>query len=69
MPRSIARRKTKKAVTKRFKVTGTGKVLRTRAGRRHLAGSKNAKRKMRLGKKALVHSSMHGKLMDTIPFH
>ena len=28
MPKSVARRKTKKAVAKRFKVTGTGKVVR-----------------------------------------
>ncbi|MBJ7392098.1 MAG: 50S ribosomal protein L35, partial [Chthoniobacterales bacterium] len=31
MPKSVARRKTKKAVAKRFKVTGTGKVLRSHA--------------------------------------
>ena len=28
--------KTRKAVAKRFKITGTGKVMRSRAGRRHL---------------------------------
>lgn len=38
-------RKTNKAVRKRFKITGTGKVLRTTAGRRHLAGSKKAKKR------------------------
>lgn len=34
--------KTKKAVKKRFKITGTGKVMRHYAGRRHLAGSKKS---------------------------
>ncbi|MBI4024042.1 MAG: 50S ribosomal protein L35 [Verrucomicrobia bacterium] len=36
--------KTNKAVKKRFKISGTGKVLRNRAGRRHLAGSKKSKK-------------------------
>ena len=37
--------KTRKAVAKRFKVTGTGKILRARAGRRHLLTGKGAKRR------------------------
>ena len=41
--------KTKKSVAKRFKITATGKVLRSHAGRRHLAQTKNAKRLRRLG--------------------
>lgn len=36
--------KTKKSVSKRFKVTASGKVMRASAGKRHLAHSKNAKR-------------------------
>jgi large subunit ribosomal protein L35 len=44
MPKAIARSKTKKAVAKRFKITATGKILTSRAGRRHLASSKNRKR-------------------------
>ena len=46
--------KTKKAASKRFKITATGKVLRSRAGRRHLAQTKNAKRRRRLGKAAVL---------------
>ena len=42
--------KTKKSVAKRFKLTATGKVLRHRAGRRHLAQTKNSHRLRRLGK-------------------
>ena len=45
MPKPIARSKTKKAVAKRFKITGTGKILRSKASRRHLLSSKSAKRK------------------------
>lgn len=36
--------KTNKAVRKRFKISARGKVMRHRAGRRHLAGSKKAKK-------------------------
>lgn len=46
--------KTRKAVSKRFKITGTGKVLRRRQGKRHLLQNKNRKRKRSLGKTVLV---------------
>jgi large subunit ribosomal protein L35 len=68
MPRSIARRKTKKAVAKRFKITATGKMLRRKPGLRHLASSKNAKRKRNLGKAALVHETMVPRLKECMPF-
>ena len=42
--------KTKKSVAKRFKITARGKVLRPRAGRRHLLQTKNPKRRRVLGK-------------------
>ena len=57
MPKPIARSKTRKSVAKRFKVPSTGKVLRTRGGRRHLLQCKSAKRKRKLAKSALVHDS------------
>ena len=37
--------KTKKSVAKRFKITARGKVMRMRAGKRHLLQGKNAKRR------------------------
>lgn len=46
--------KTRKAVSKRFKITGSGKVLRRRQGKRHLLQNKNRKRKRSLGKTVLV---------------
>ena len=54
MPKAIARSKTRKAVAKRFKVTGTGKVLRQHASRRHLLSSKSGKRKRHMAKSAVV---------------
>jgi large subunit ribosomal protein L35 len=68
MPRSIARRKTKKAVAKRFKLTASGKLLRRKPGLRHLASSKNAKRKRNLGKAGLVHETMEARIKECMPF-
>lgn len=60
--------KTRKSVSKRFKITGTGKVLRSHAGRRHLAQTKNAKRLRRLGKSAVVHSTDAYRITQNLPF-
>src|SRR5205814_7811365 len=61
MPKPIARSKTRKAVAKRFKITGRGKVLRAHSSRRHLLSSKSGKRKRRLSKGALVdRRTKHG---------
>ena len=49
--------KTNKSVKSRFKVTATGKLKRTRPGRRHILTKKPAKRKRKLRKDALVHVS------------
>ena len=60
--------KTKKSVAKRFKITATGKVLRFRAGRRHLATTKNAKRRRRLGKAAVVDATDLYRITQNLPF-
>ena len=69
MPKPIARRKTKKAVAKRFKITATGKVLRGHAGRRHLLVSKSAKRKRHLAKTAVLDSTDVARIKENLPFH
>ena len=69
MPKPVARRKTKKAVAKRFKVTATGKVLRTQAGRRHMLVSKSAKRKRQLAKTAVVDKTDEARIKENLPFH
>ena len=68
MPKSVARRKTKKAVAKRFKVTGSGKVLRAQASRRHLLSSKSAKRKRQLAKSVLVDVTDVARIKENLPF-
>lgn len=61
--------KTRKAVSKRFKVTGSGKVIRRRQGKRHLLQSKNRKRKRSLGKGVLVAHVDVPAIMENLPFH
>ncbi|MEM7175344.1 MAG: 50S ribosomal protein L35 [Chlamydiota bacterium] len=53
--------KTRKAVKKRFKVTGTGKLMRNRQGRRHILTKKTSKRKRQL-KKQVVMSESYARL-------
>jgi large subunit ribosomal protein L35 len=60
--------KTKKSVAKRFKITGTGKVLRSKAGRRHLLQGKSSKRRRGLGERALVDKTDTYKILQSLPF-
>src|SRR3954465_6524342 len=55
MSKNAGLAKTRKSVAKRFKITGTGKILRRRQGKRHLLQNKGRKRKRSLGKAVLVH--------------
>jgi len=41
--------KTHKGAAKRFKITGSGKILRAKAYKSHILTKKSAKRKRRLG--------------------
>jgi large subunit ribosomal protein L35 len=68
MPKSISRSKTKKAVRKRFKITGTGKVMRSQSSRRHLLSSKSAKRKRHLSKSARVDKTDEARVKANLPF-
>jgi large subunit ribosomal protein L35 len=60
--------KTRKAVAKRFKITGTGKVLRRRAGLRHLLQGKSSKRRRSLGKARLVGPTDTYRVLQNLPF-
>ncbi|MEY2765055.1 MAG: ribosomal protein [Bacteroidota bacterium] len=53
MPKS----KTKSGAKKRFQVTGSGKIKRKQAFKRHILTKKETKRKRGLGNDALVHPS------------
>jgi len=60
--------KTKKSVSKRFKITASGKVLRSSAGRRHLAHSKNAKRSRSLRGLTTVDATDEYRIKQNLPF-
>lgn len=60
--------KTRKSVAKRFKLTARGKVLRSKAGRRHLLQSKNSKRRRGLGKSAVVDATDSYRITQNLPF-
>ena len=68
MARTAGKSKTHKAISKRVKVTGTGKMLRRKQGKRHLLQSKNRKRKRNLGKAALVSEADLPRLRQCMPF-
>jgi len=55
-------------VSKRFKITASGKVLTQHAGKRHLLSSKNANRRRRLGTAKLVHKTDVYKIKACLPF-
>ncbi len=60
--------KTRKAYSKRFKVTATGKVLRRKQGKRHILQNKSRKRKRNLGKVALVAEVDKASILANMPF-
>lgn len=60
--------KTKKGAAKRFKTTGTGKVVRSKAFRSHILTSKSAKRKRRLRKPALISSANQKAVKRLLPY-
>jgi large subunit ribosomal protein L35 len=59
--------KTRKSVAKRFKITGSGKLLRRSPGQRHMMSSKSVKQKRRNGKDKLVAPGIGKALMKTLP--
>ena len=60
--------RTKKSVAKRFKITAGGKVLRSRAGRRHLSETKIPKRRRALRGTVTVHSTDAYRVKQNLPF-
>ncbi|MCL7049692.1 hypothetical protein MKW94_024011 [Papaver nudicaule] len=60
--------KTHKASAKRFRVTGNGKIVRRRAGKQHLLGKKNTKRKNRLSKIHPVDRADYDNVIKALPY-
>jgi large subunit ribosomal protein L35 len=64
----MAKLKTVKGVKERLKVTGTGRVLGFRPGRRHLLGGRRAKVKRQLRRSRLVSSAEERKIRALLPY-
>lgn len=60
--------KTHRAGKKRFKVTGSGKILRRKANKSHLLGHKAAKRKRRLSSMVEVCEGNLAKIRLELPY-
>lgn len=60
--------KTHKGASKRFKKTGTGKVVRNHAFARHILTSKKRSRKRRLGQSAVADSTNQAELKRMMPY-
>jgi len=60
--------KTHRGAAKRFKVTGTGKILRRRANKSHLLTGKPSKRKRNLRQPATVHETQYKSIKSLIPY-
>ena len=58
--------KTKKSAAKRFKKTGSGKIVHHRRGNRHLSTKKSPKRKRRLRKETSLSKAMTGRTKKMI---
>jgi len=54
----MPKQKTHKGLSKRVKITATGKVRHKRAGGGHLMSGKNAKRRRRVGSSSIITGAM-----------
>ncbi|MCI9019732.1 MAG: 50S ribosomal protein L35 [Eubacterium sp.] len=60
--------KTKRAAAKRFKLTGTGKLKRNKAYKRHILTKKSPKTKRNLRKSTLVDESNVKNMKTILPY-
>jgi large subunit ribosomal protein L35 len=54
----MPKQKTHKGLSKRIKLTASGKIKHKRSGCGHLMSGKNAKRRRRIGKSVIMKSTM-----------
>lgn len=60
--------KTNRAAAKRFKVTGTGKLKRSKAYKRHILTKKSTKTKRNLRKATLVDCTNEKQMKRILPY-
>ena len=64
----MPKQKTHKGAAKRFKVTGSGRVKRSRAYRRHILTSKTRKNKRQLRRGAMVSDADQKAIKALLPY-
>ena len=60
--------KTSRAAAKRFKTTGTGKIVRNKAYKSHILTKKSTKRKRNLRKDAVTDKTNVKNMMKVLPY-
>jgi len=63
----VAKSKTKKAAAKRFKISGSGKILRKKAFRKHILEWKTQKKKRKYRKEAVVGKTDAKRVRQMLP--
>ena len=60
--------KTKRAAAKRFKTTGTGKLMKMKANKSHILNKKSTKRKRNLRKATMTDSTNVKNMKKILPY-
>ena len=60
--------KTRKAAAKRFRATGSGKIVRRKAFKNHILEKKTTARKRSLSKMAIVHERDEENVRKMLPY-
>ena len=60
--------KTRKAASKRFRATGTGKIMRRKAGKNHLLEHKTSNKKGKMSKMAVVNERDEENVRLMLPY-
>lgn len=64
----MPKQKTHSSSKKRYKVTGTGKIMRSQAFKKHILTKKSTKRKRNLRKSVVVSSVNEHNIRQLIPY-
>jgi len=60
--------KTRKAAKKRFRLTGGGRIKRSKSGKRHILTKKSGKRKRNLRRGGLVSKTQERAIKKLLPY-
>jgi len=64
----VPKLKTRKAAAKRYKVTGSGKIMRRKSGKNHMLEHKTTTQKTRLSQMAEVNERDAGAILRMMPY-